>query len=75
MEFNILKTQSQRNNFFGYKIVKTILHQIMLRKIKTPNGVADSDFFLSPSLASGWHNLDKLGPMCRLSRRVFFFKF
>ena len=36
----------------------------MFRKIKAPNGVADS-IFLSPSLASGWHNLDKFGPMCR----------
>jgi hypothetical protein len=36
----------------------------MFRKIKAPNGVADSDF-LSPSLASGWHNLNKFGPMCR----------
>lgn len=40
MEFNILNTQTQNNIFF--RVIKTTLHQNMFRKIKTPNGVADS---------------------------------
>jgi hypothetical protein len=50
MEFNILKTQTQSNS--SYLGIKTILHQIMFRKIKAPNGVADSDFFVT--FSSQW---------------------
>jgi hypothetical protein len=50
MEFIILKTQTQSNS--SYLVIKTILHQIMFRKIKAPNGVADSDFFVT--FSSQW---------------------
>ena len=50
MEFSIFKTQTQSNSFFLG--IKTILHQIMFRKIKAPNGVADSDFFVT--FSSQW---------------------
>ena len=50
MEFSIKKNQTQSNNsFLG---IRTILHQIMFRKIKAPNGVADSDFFVT--FSSQW---------------------